>query len=179
MVEEARPLRPQERQGLLRLSARRPEAPVAGLAELLPQEARSPTSDRRRGDQAALPVRPGASRRRAASRRASSPIRARPTSARSWAWASRRSPAARCPDRHDRHEEIRRAVRAASRRNTASASSRRKLLVEMAQRARASTAASRRRKQGSVAIRRRACGDIMASVSRAVCEGASPQFWAQ
>ena len=45
---EARPLRPQERQGLLRLSARRPKKLWPGLAELQPQEARSRHHRRRR-----------------------------------------------------------------------------------------------------------------------------------
>ena len=75
---------------------KRPEAPVAGPRGSAAASARS-RHDRRRGAEAALPRHAGAGGGAHASRRASSPIRARPMSARSSASASRPSPAARCP----------------------------------------------------------------------------------
>ena len=66
-----------------------------GLAEFAGKRARS-RHDRRAGAEGPLPRTRRRWRRRAAWRRASSPTRARPTSARSSASASRPSPAARC-----------------------------------------------------------------------------------
>ena len=56
---EARPLRPQERQGLLRLSAERPETAVAGSCRSAAEEAR-PRHDRCRRAQATAAGDPGA-----------------------------------------------------------------------------------------------------------------------
>jgi 3-hydroxyacyl-CoA dehydrogenase/enoyl-CoA hydratase/3-hydroxybutyryl-CoA epimerase len=92
---EARPLRAQERQGLLRLSAERPKRLWPGLAELQKDKLDPDTIDK---DE--LKARCSRSRRskpRAASRKACSPTCARPTSARSSASAMRRIRAARCP----------------------------------------------------------------------------------
>ena len=50
MVEKQRPARPQERQGLLRLSGERPEEAVAGARRAAAEEAR-PRQDRRSGAQ--------------------------------------------------------------------------------------------------------------------------------
>ena len=55
MVVKQRPLRPQERQGLLRLPGERPEEPVAGPGDDRRQAAR-PRHDQRQGPQGPLPV---------------------------------------------------------------------------------------------------------------------------
>ena len=88
--------RPQERQGLLRLSGKGPEEAVAGAGRDCKRTSSTPTrSTCRRSRTACSPCRRW--RPRAASRRAFSPMSARRTSARSSVSALRRSPAARCP----------------------------------------------------------------------------------
>ena len=93
---KARPLRPQERQGLLRLSAERAEAAVARACRLAADKARS-GHDRYRASSKRGCWRCRRWKPPAASRRASSPTCAKPTSARSSASALRRSPAAPSP----------------------------------------------------------------------------------
>ena len=93
---QAWPLRPQERQGLLRLSGQaRQEAAVAGPEG--PLSSSSAREGRLRGAEAAPAGHHRAGGRARRWRRASSPIRARPMSAPSSPSASRPIPAARCP----------------------------------------------------------------------------------
>ncbi len=94
---EARPPRPQERQGLLRLSGERQEAPLAGPRRDLQKTKLDPDAlDVEELKQRFLVI---AGARSGAQLRgeAWSPIRARPMSARSSASASRPTPAARSP----------------------------------------------------------------------------------
>jgi hypothetical protein len=94
MVDEAGPPRPQERQGLLRLSGEAgQEVAVAGPQGPLSAKPVDPDSSMSRSSSSASSS-PSRWKPRAPSRKASSPIRARPMSARSSASASRPIPAA-------------------------------------------------------------------------------------
>ena len=93
---KAGPARPQEPQGLLRLSREGAQDALAGAEGPADRQSRSGRA-RRHGAEAALSRRAGRRSRAARWRRVSSPTRARPTSAPSSASASRRSPGARCP----------------------------------------------------------------------------------
>jgi len=130
---ETRPLRPQERQGLLRLSGegQGPEEPVGRHLRVAAEASRSRHA-RCRGVEAALPGGAGGRGPRARWKTASSSTRARPMSARSWVSASRRSPAARCPISISWAPKTFVDCATSSRPNTARASPRRKLLEEMA-----------------------------------------------
>ena len=95
MAVKARPLRPQERQGVLRLSGERAEEPVARACQDRRQAARSRRASASRTSRIASSS-PWRSRPPAAWKRASSPIRAKPMSARSSASAMRPIRAAPC-----------------------------------------------------------------------------------
>ena len=95
MVVKEQRLRPQERQGLLRLSRAGAEVAMAGARQDRRQAARS-RYDLGAGFEGPLPLHAGAGSRALHGGEASSPIRARPMSARSSASASRRSPAGCC-----------------------------------------------------------------------------------
>ena len=93
---KARALRPQERQRLLRLSAERPEAAVAGACRFAAEKAR-PRRHRHRASRSGGCWRSRRSNPPAASRSKSSPTCGKPTSARSSASVLRLSPAAPFP----------------------------------------------------------------------------------
>ena len=151
MVEKQRPPRPQERQGLLRLSAGPAEAAVAGACRSAAEEAdaRAGRGARRRGAQAALPGGAGGGGRahlrgEGGHRRARGRCRLDP---RLGLCALFRRHAVL--HRHDGHEEVRRAVPHSSKRNTARALRRRSCWSRWPRRARPSTAASRRKKKAA------------------------------
>ncbi len=116
MVEKHGRLRPQERQGFLRLCAGQAEAVVAGTTGPAAEKtrARGSRGNRRRGTQAAVSRHSGGRGCAHASRRMSSPTCVKRMSVRSsasgFAPYSRRHAVLH---RHDGHEEVRRALSAA------------------------------------------------------------------
>ena len=126
-------LRPQERQGLLRLSGQRTKEPVAGTGEDRRQDGSIPTRSASRISKIAT-CSPRRSRPRVACSRASSPIRARLTSARSSASAMRLIPAARCRSSTAWGRRLSSRARKISRRNTAPRFEPADKLVQMAER---------------------------------------------
>ena len=144
MVEKQRPARPQERQGLLRLSGKGAEEIVAGPCRSADRPARSRHHRCRRTEEAAAGDSGAGNRALLRGRRADRRARGR----------CRLDPGFRLCAVHRRHavlyrfhgrEEFRRACAKSWRRNSARASSRMRCCSISRPRARRSTAASRRR----------------------------------